>query len=430
MTEDVQRQPVPSPHRNRLEKDIEKLSEYVDPDFDGWTRSSFTGLYREAREWLGGRMEDAGLVTRMDAAANLIGRLEGTEPGLPPLMIGSHTDTVRNGGRFDGIIGVLAGVEIVRLIREHRLRLRHPLELVDFTAEEPTVFGISTVGSKAMAGNLTDEMLRRVDLRGRSLAAALTEAGGSPGNIFSARRQPGEIAAYLELHIEQGPLLEREGMNTGLVIGIVGIDRFILQVEGSPDHAGTTPMGRRRDALAGASELVLQLEETASQFAGKDLVATVGRMEITPNASNVVAGRVVLDAEIRSADAAQAGRAAENFLKEAEVICRRRGLGLSAEQISHTDPVLVPEAIFSAVREACERSGGRWREIVSGAGHDANQVATFAPAGMIFLPSTGGRSHCPEEYTPMEEILRGTMVLLDSILILDRRLDSETEQDS
>lgn len=416
---------LPSPCRDRMVKDLAWLSEQRDSGFDGWTRLSFTELYRDTRRRLAEKMEAAGMTVRRDAAANLIGRLEGAEADLPPLVTGSHTDTVRNGGRYDGIIGVLAGIEAARLITREGLRLRHPLEVIDFTAEEPTVFGISTIGSKALAGVLTQDMLERTDPQGRTLAEALAEADGIPEDIPKTARKPGDMAAFLELHIEQGPVLEREGQSIGLVTGIVGIDRFEIRIDGRADHAGTTPMDRRRDALAGASEVILALEGVCRTAGKPGLVGTVGRLLTEPNASNVVTGRVILDAEIRSPDPRQAGSAAEAFRVKSEELCRQRGLECAFRQISHTEPVKVPDDIVSILQTAGESAGAGWMEIVSGAGHDANLMATIAPAGMIFVPSVGGRSHCPEEYTRMEDILRGTEVLLRSILLLDGRRDGK-----
>lgn len=412
-----------SPDRKRMMDDFTALSGFVDPAFKGWTRLSFTDIYADARRWLKEKMEEAGLVTRLDRAANLIGWREGLQPGLPAIMIGSHTDTVKNGGRFDGIVGVLAGIEVVRLLENGGVRLRHPLEVVDFTAEEPTEFGVSTVGSRAMAGHLTPELLESADRSGRSLSRALDELGGDTGDIAGARRSSRDVAAYLELHIEQGPVLEGEKKDLGVVTGIVGFERHILRIGGQPDHAGTTPMDLRSDALAGAAEIVLALESLCRGAGRRNLVGTAGRLEITPNASNVVPGHVDLHAEIRSPDMKLIEHVAGSFLARAARICGRRDLAFSSECVSHTEPVQVDPVMLDVIRSACEQTAGSWMDIVSGAGHDANQVATIAPAGMIFIPSTGGRSHCPEEYTDMEHVLLGTEALLRAVVLLDKRLD-------
>ncbi len=411
--------PFPEARSDRLETDISRISEFTDRSQKGWTRSAFTEVYNEGRRWLRSRMEAAGLTTRMDAAANLIGRLEGADSSLPPIILGSHTDTVRNGGRFDGVIGVLAGIETARLLREHEIRLRHPLEIIDFTAEEPTDFGISTIGSKAVAGNLTAGMLELHDPGGRSLAEAIRSAGGNPEDIISARRKPGDIAAYFELHIEQGPVLEESWKDLGIVTGIVGILRLLLTVTGSPDHSGTTPMDLRRDSLAGAAEMLLHLEELCREPADTPLVGTVGRISVSPNAPNVIAGETRLNVEIRSTDAELMEVTAETFLDKCRRTAESRKLALESRRMSFTAPVNIEERMIKTVRRACAAVGGRHAELVSGAGHDANQIACIAPVGMIFVPSKGGRSHCPEEYTDKEHIRAGTEALLRCVTVLD-----------
>lgn len=409
----------PAPRSERLEADISRMSEFVDRSEEGWTRPAFTKVYNEGRRWLSTQMVAAGLRTRMDAAANLIGRIEGVDPSLPPIVLGSHTDTVRNGGRFDGVIGVLAGVEIARLVRDSGIRLRHPLEIIDFTAEEPTEFGISTIGSKALAGNLTAEMLDLRDPEGRSLAEAVESAGGNPGEILSARRMPGDIASYFELHIEQGPVLEESRKELGVVTGIVGILRLLLTLTGSPDHSGTTPMGLRRDSLAGAAEMLLLLEELCSQPSRASLVGTVGRISVSPNAPNVIAGETLLNVEIRSTDADLMESTAETFLEGCRRTAESRRLGFEPRRMSFTAPVRINERMIETVRKACAAVGGRHTDLVSGAGHDANQMACIAPVGMIFVPSKGGRSHCPEEYTDIRHIRAGAAALLRCVTLFD-----------
>ena len=410
---------VKRPRKDRIARDLFKLSEITDPRYKGWTRLAFTEIYNQGRRWIRNQMTAAGLDTSMDAAANLIGRLEGENPGFPPLIIGSHTDTVINGGRYDGTAGVLAGIEIARLLSENNIRLRHTLEIIDFTAEEPTSFGISTIGSKAIAGNLSGEMLELKDPNGRTLAQAIKAAGGSPAHIPGQHRRRGDIAAYLELHIEQGPVLEQTGKELGVVRGIVGIDRFFLRVTGSPDHSGTTPMGLRRDSLAGAAEMILALERLCGDAAPGSLVGTIGKIQVSPNAANVVAGETVLDAEIRSLDNKLMVSTAEQFLSDCTRIAERRGLSLLSRRMSHTSPVVIDPIMMGTVQAACSQVSGKWMELTSGAGHDANQMACIAPVGMIFVPSAGGRSHCPEEYTDIINVVKGTEALLGCILQLD-----------
>ena len=409
----------PNPQESRLEHDISQLSEFVDHNYEGWTRLAFTDMYTRARLWLKALMESAGLDTYVDAAANRIGRLDGNNPGLPPIVIGSHIDTVKGGGRFDGTVGVLAGIEVVRLLQEHQITLEHTLEIIDFTAEEPTEFGISTIGSKALAGNLSEQMLDLRDPAGRSLAEAIRGAGGSPKEITALVRGQDDIAGYLELHIEQGPMLERTKNELGVVCGIVGIVRLMLQITGSPDHSGTTPMNLRRDTLTGAAEMILALERLCGSPASAPLVGTVGRILVSPNAPNVIAGETRLDVEIRSIDQNVMETTADLLLSECRRIARQRRLSLHSRRMSYTNPVNIQPEILELVRSACTEVTDRQIDIVSGAGHDANQIADIAPAGMIFVPSAGGKSHCPEEFTDIRYIAKGTAALLRCAAALD-----------
>jgi N-carbamoyl-L-amino-acid hydrolase len=359
-------------------------------------------------------MQSAGLQTRVDEGGNLLGVRAGTDPSLKPIVIGSHSDTVTGGGRFDGMVGVLAAIEVARCLRD--TALRHTLEVVDFLAEEPTDFGISTIGSRAMAGALTPEMLAlRSD--DRSLADAITSVGGNPSPPSAPRA---DVALYLELHIEQGPVLESEGLHLGVVTAITGITRFRIVLTGRPDHAGTMPMHLRRDALACASEIVLALERLWQDSAG---VGTVGRLHVSPNATNVVPGSVELLAEMRSVDAAALAARAEQFAQAAEAIATRRQLTASVTRLSHEEPVPISESIQSTLAAILESLGHPPRHLPSYAGHDANQIAKIAPIGMLFVPSKSGRSHCPEEWTDLADIALGAQVLGEAVLRFDSLLD-------
>ncbi|MFF2483200.1 Zn-dependent hydrolase [Paenibacillus sp. NPDC058071] len=405
------------PQTARLQTDIERLSELVDRAKPGWTRRPFTPFYEQGRQWLTEKMTEAGLAVSIDAASNLIGSLPGVDPSLPPIMIGSHTDTVTGGGRFDGIIGVLAGIEIARMLKESGTKLRHPLQIVDFTAEEPSEFGISTIGSRGMVGNLTDAMLELRDPEGLQLKDALNRQGGNVESLAEQARKQGDAALYLELHIEQGPVLEQSGHRLGAVMGIVGIHRYRAVLEGAPNHAGTTPMGLRNDALAGFCELGLAFERHCLGHA-ENAVGTIGKLTNEPNASNVVPGLVRFDFEIRSLDRSVSEAVYAAFKEEAQQIAERRGLRLQLELLSKSDAVIVQEQVLQMIREACE-SVAPVKLLPSGAGHDANQLAAIAPIGMIFVPSKGGRSHCPEEWTDYEEVAAGTEALAAALLRFD-----------
>ena len=410
------------PDPKRIWRDLETLASFHEPNSEGWTRRSFTPAYRKGREYIEERMTQAGLTVSRDAAANLIGKRAGRNPRLPPIWVGSHTDTVRNGGRFDGTVGVIAAIEIARVLRENRHDLEHTLEIIDYTAEEPTEFGISTVGSKALAGNLSKAMLALTDGRGRTLGEAIREYGGDPDTLLQAARSRGSVAICLELHIEQGPVLEAAGDILGAVSGIVGIRRFRLTVHGRADHAGTTPMTRRHDALTGSAEMILALERIGSSCRDPEsCVATVGRIAISPNAANVIPGSAELNAEIRTLDGRLLEDLSSRFISTCREIAAKRKLSLELSTLSHTDPVRVEPGILQLIKQACAGVTDHCREITSGAGHDSNHLACLAPVGMIFVPSREGRSHCPEEYTDPRSIAIGTEALLYAVLEIDKR---------
>ncbi|MHB8620103.1 MAG: allantoate amidohydrolase [Chloroflexota bacterium] len=407
----------PRPDAARLHADFEHLAGFRDPNLPGWTRSSFTAVYAQAREWLAHQMAAAGLSVSIDAGGNLVGRLPGTRPERPPILVGSHTDTVVGGGRFDGVAGVLAGIELARCLNEGGGQgLAHPLEIVDFLAEEPTEFGLSTIGSRAMVGALDEGMLRRTNSSGQTLAAAINKMGGRAEALGWDHRKPGDVALYLELHIEQGPVLEREDLRVGLVTGITGIHRLRATLTGRPDHAGTTPMSLRRDALAGAAEAVLALESICQ---GGEVVGTIGVMNVNPGASNVVPGQVTLTAEMRSVSASVLAERWPAFQQRLRQIAERRSLGLDSEVVSTEEPVVIPESILALLTASCEHLDLPARRLPSGAGHDANQLAKIAPVGMVFVPCKEGRSHCPEEWASAEDVALGLHVLAGALLAFD-----------
>ncbi len=407
-----------TPNAERMQANIEALARLTTPE-QPYTRRSFTPLYRQGREQVERWMQEAGLDVSMDQAANLIGRRPGSAGDLAPIAIGSHTDTVPGGGRFDGIIGVVGAIEIARCLHEQGITLRHPLVVIDYLAEEPSEFGISTIGSRAMAGALAPEHLHLTDPTGRTLAEGIAQMGGDPERIGEARRRPGAFALSLELHIEQGPVLEEAQIPIGIVTGLVGIHRAQITLEGEANHAGTTPMRLRRDALAGAAEIILALERLC-RATNEQAVGTIGKIAALPNASNVIAGRAELVAEWRSVDPTLLAHLAEQFEQEVGDIAALRNLALSYDPLSDTEPVRVPAEVQRLLAQTCKKLGLRALPLPSGAGHDTNHIAALTPAGMIFIPSRGGRSHCPEEWSELEAIARGTLVLGQALLAFDR----------
>ncbi len=405
------------PHSERIQAAIESLARLTSPE-QPYTRRSFTPLYRQGRDLVASWMREAGLEVSLDQAANMIGYRPGSDNGLAPLVIGSHTDTVPGGGRFDGIIGVVAAIEIAHCLHEEGITLRHPLEVIDYLAEEPSEFGLSTIGSRAMAGALSPEHLRLTDPSGRTLAQGMIEMGGNPERLGEAQRAPGTFALSLELHIEQGPVLEEAQMPIGIVTGLVGIHRAQVVVEGEANHAGTTPMGLRHDALAGAAEIILALENLCRATDGK-AVGTVGKISASPNASNVIAGQTELIAEWRSVDPTLLAELAARFEEQVHDIAARRNLHLRYHALSDTEPIQVPQQVQHLLIQSCATLGLQAHLLPSGAGHDTNHIAVLAPAGMLFIPSRGGRSHCPEEWSELEAIVQGTQVMAQALLAFD-----------
>jgi N-carbamoyl-L-amino-acid hydrolase len=361
-------------------------------------------------------MESAGLSVTLDAAGNLVGRQEGRED-LPPLMIGSHTDTVAGGGRFDGVIGIIGGLEVARCLNELGISLRHPLEVVDFLAEEPTDFGVSTVGSRGMVGALSPELLAKTNEEGRPLAEALTELGGRPEQVPNQVRHRGDIAAYLEMHIEQGPVLDREGIPLASVTGIAGIRRFTVTVEGEPNHAGTTPMELRRDALVAASRFIIEAELV---FRSEDnSVGTIGYLQISPNMANVVPGQAELIVEMRSIDPQIIDRIDRRLHQKAQEVADERGISIRMDPLTDATPVQADPQLIEITIQACRQTDPRALVLPSGAGHDATQIGTIAPIGMIFVPSRDGISHNPAEWTDGEDIALGVQALARALVLAD-----------
>ena len=405
----------------RIAEDIDALAAITEPGRP-WTRRVFSPLYLEGRAYLEKRMQAAGLETRIDAAGNLIGLRKGQGGNKGVIMLGSHSDTVPEGGRFDGIAGVVTALEVARALSDHGVELDHDLEIVDFLAEEVSPFGVSCIGSRGMTGQLPKEWLDRVS-DGRTLHAAFGEVGGNAETVLNQSRP--DLAAFLELHIEQGPVLETEHKDIGIVTAIAGISRFEIAIEGRADHAGTTPMGQRADALVAASKLVLDINEKAFELAATPghFTATVGEFRIEPNAANVVPSLVRLLIDAR----AEFRPDMESFAQWLDETCAKRpssdGVVIeSIKRVSDNLPAPANENVLTHLEAACETVGASHRRLASGAGHDTAWLSKVAPAAMIFVPSKGGRSHTPEEWTDNSEITLGAAVLYEAVLSLDKSL--------
>jgi N-carbamoyl-L-amino-acid hydrolase len=388
----------------------------VDPPY---TRRAFTAPYQQARDWLRAQLLEAGLSVRLDAGANLIGRLEGGA-STRALVSGSHLDTVVGGGRFDGILGVLAALEVARTLHDHGSRLEHALEVVDFLSEEPSDYGASCVGSRAWAGTLTPAMLEATNAQGETLAAAMVRAGGDPRALNVPLRTPSELAGYVELHIEQGRILEAAGAEIGAVTGIVAIQRHDLIWRGRADHAGTTPMNLRADAFVAASRFAVALRDLARGETG--LVATVGRVAVRPNNANVVPGEVALTFEARCLEEPRLQAFTARALEFARKIALEEGIALDARLVSGAAPMQSDPRIVHAVQASSRDLGLHSLELPSGAGHDAMHVSKLCPAGMVFVPCKDGRSHDAQEFTTPDQRVRGAQVLLETLVRMDQAL--------
>lgn len=381
----------------------------------GVDRRAFSDADREARRWFAAQLEDAGLTVRIDPVGNIIGRLAGSEPTRPALVLGSHLDAVPQGGRFDGALGLITALEVVRALRDLNIVLSHPLEIVNFSDEEGGL-----LGSRAWIGTLSDGELEK-PYGDRTLREALADLGLEPDRIAEARRSPGEIAAYIELHIEQGRVLERGGMQVGVVEGIVALDEFEITVTGTANHAGTTRMVDRQDPMAAAARMINEIREEVSAQGG-DLVATVGTISAEPGAPNVIPSQVKFTIDVRDPSRLVLDQAVGNMMQRFDRIARSEGVQITWETIVQIPPAPADPGVMSAIGEAVAMYGYPHRVMPSGAGHDAQSVAMIAPMGMIFVPSVGGLSHTPAEFTRFEDAAAGADVMLQAILLLDRRL--------
>lgn len=390
---------------------LARLAEVVEEGLPGWTRRVFSDPYSRSRDLVELMMAEAGLAVERDAGGNVIGRLPAGPPGAHALVLGSHSDTVHGGGRFDGMLGTAAAIEVASRLARRGPGLNRPLWVVDFLGEEPNQFGISCVGSRAVAGHLGAEHLRLADRTGTTLADALRLAGGEPERISQAAWDPSRLHAYLELHIEQGGRLERHGRRLGVVSAIAGIHRAAIRLRGRPDHSGTTPMTERHDALLTAAEVCLAVERLALSATSPGSVATVGRMTVEPNSPNVVADRADLIAEFRSSDRDWLERADAEAADLVAAAGRGREVGAELEWLSREPPTPCDGELVHALLEACRQLGEEPMEMSSGAGHDGVQIASLTRIGMLFVPSRDGRSHCPEEWTAPEQVERGADAL-------------------
>jgi N-carbamoyl-L-amino-acid hydrolase len=399
---------------DRIMSHINALAEFGKNPQGGVSRVAYSDADKQGREYVLSLLRDAKLDVSIDAAGNLIGRRAGSAGGLKPLLIGSHVDTVPEGGNYDGVVGSMGAIEVAQTLAEKNVSLRHPLEVVIFQNEEGGL-----IGSRAMDGELTERELDLVSRSGKTIREGVRFIGGDPAKLAGVRRNKGDIAAYLELHIEQGGILDTEKIKIGVVEGIVGINWWDVTIEGFANHAGTTAMNNRQDALLAAAKFIEAVNRVVTSVPGRQ-VGTVGRINALPGAPNVIPGKVVLSLELRDLDAAKISSLYEKIRAEAQQIATASGTKFDFKEINVNIPAPTDTRIRSLISEAARELGLSTKLMPSGAGHDAQDMARLGPVGMIFVPSVGGISHSPREFSHPEDIANGANVLLHTLLKLDR----------
>lgn len=399
----------------RIESRIFELAKFGrDANGHGY-RVAYTKGDIEGRVWFMDLMKKAGLDPTIDAAGNIIGKRKGKNPSLKPIGFGSHIDMVPDGGNYDGTLGSISALEVIEILNENNVITEHPLEVIIFGNEEG-----GTIGSKAMVGELTSDGLQQKSQSGLTMAEGIKAIGGNPDNIQSCIRKKGDFHAWVELHIEQGGILEKEKIQVGVVEGIVGIVHWEVTVEGFANHAGSTPMNMRQDALLAASKFILTVNEVINSVKGNQ-VGTVGKIAVTPGAYNVIPGKVVLGLEIRDLSSEKIEKLFSEIEKRAATIAKDFKTTISfVRQPNESKPALTNKALQQTINTSAKALGFSTKFMQSGAGHDSQHMATIAPAAMIFIPSVGGISHSPKEFSTATDMANGANVLLQTILKLDK----------
>ena len=387
---------------------------------EGMQRVAFSPYDVAGRDYVMELMRRAGMAVRIDPAGNIIGRVEGAGPDLPAIALGSHTDTVPAGGQYDGALGVIAAIEVVQALTDAGQTTRHPVEVMVFTNEEGTSFHRWLLGSRAVAGLWESEDFSAVADDGATLSSRLPDIGGNISRIAEARRRPDEFACYLELHVEQGPTMHRGGYPIGIVTGITGRSVYRVDIVGEANHAGTTPMALRRDAMTAAAQLALTVRRIAGEME-ICRVGTVGSLDVHPNAGNVIPGRAVMGVEFRDERVESLAAAEVELRRSAEEVAHAERVAISVTAQRNTPSVPISANMQQLAADAAELAGLAHVSLPSGAGHDAQAIASITPAAMLFVPSIDGISHAPAEYTPPEDCANGAQTLLNAVLLADAR---------
>jgi N-carbamoyl-L-amino-acid hydrolase len=403
----------------RLNDNLNALGAIGRDEF-GMQRVAFSRQDVAGRDYVSDLMRGAGMSVRIDPAGNIIGRIDGADPTLPAIVLGSHTDTVPSGGAYDGALGVIGAIEVVDALRDARRAPRHPIEVMVFTNEEGTSFHRWLLGSRAIAGLWEAEDFAAVADDGSTLTDTLPNIGGNISRIEAARRRPEEFACYFELHIEQGPTLHRGGFPIGVVTGITGRSVYHVDIVGEANHAGTTPMALRRDAMSAAAQIALTVRRIAGEME-VCRVGTVGSMDVHPNAGNVIPGRVQMGVEFRDERMESLAGAEVELRRTAEEVAHAEQVAITVTAQRNTPSVPISGNMQQLVADASQMAGLEHVSLPSGAGHDAQAIAAITPAAMVFVPSVGGISHAPAEYSTPGDCANGAQVLLNALLLADER---------
>jgi len=397
----------------RLNEHLRALAEFGKTPEGGTSRVAYSEADVQARAYATQLLRAAQLEVSVDAVGNLIGRRAGRAAGLPPLLIGSHIDSVPAGGRYDGQVGSLGAIEVAQTLAEHNVTLRHPLEVILFQNEEG-----GTIGSHALAKGLSERELNQITNSKKTIREGIQFIGGDPDKLASAVRPRGSVAAYLELHIEQGGSLHAEKIDIGVVEGIVGVYWWDVTVTGFANHAGTTPMNQRHDALLAAARFIDAVNRVVTRVPGRQ-VGTVGKIQALPGAYNVIPGQVNTSLGLRDLDAAKVQMLYDQIQAEVRQIEQATGTKFEFKAVNATPPAPTDERVRRVIGDAAKELGYSTKLLPSGAGHDAQELAHICPVGMIFIPSVDGISHSPREFSRPEDITNGANVLLQALLKLD-----------
>ena len=401
--------------QQRLNSEIDTLAAISDAQPPAVTRIVFTPTDLKARAWMISRCQEAGLTVGQDAIGNIFARWIGADPAAPAVGTGSHIDAIPNAGKYDGVVGVLGGLEAIRALQRNGFRPRNSIELLVFATEEPTRFGIGCLGSRLLSGTLSAEAAAKVKDRDGESVDEVRRKAGFNGNLQEVKLPKGYYKAFVELHIEQGPLLERAQISLGIVKSIAAPASLRISIEGAGGHAGGVLMPDRRDALCAAAELILAVENAARTSGAVDTVATVGVCDVFPGAVNSIPSRVGMTLDIRDTDLGRRDSVMQTIERAAQNISAKRQVSIQSEVLNADAPADCAPEVRAALSDSCRERGFPFLEIVSRAYHDSLFLSRIAPTGMLFIPCRNGYSHRPDEYAAPEDIARGALVLAESL---------------